>query len=159
MIRLIAAIDAKRGLGNGQDQPFHIKADLDHFRGLTWGQNILMGYTTYRIIGALEGRTNFVAKRAEADFKLPDAQVVTDLAEFLSSSTEDVWVIGGGAIFAASLEAANELYLTRVEGDFNCSVFFPEFESRFYLASQGDSQAENNINFRYEVWKRLPKQG
>jgi len=154
MIRLIAAIDDKRGLGNGQDQPFHIEEDLRRFRELTWGHTILMGLTTYKIIGTLKGRNNVVASR-EPNLQLSDARVINDIPGFLSETKEDVWVIGGGQIFAASLEQADELYLTHVQGDFNCTVFFPEFEDKFVLSSESKTYTENNLIFRFSVYEKI----
>jgi len=153
MIRLIAAIDDKRGLGNGQDQPFHIEEDLRRFRELTWGHTILMGLTTYKIIGALKGRNNVVASR-DRNLQLPDARVINDISGFLSGAQEDVWVIGGGQIFAASLGQADELYITHVQGDFHCSVFFPEFEDKFELVSESETHTENDLNFKFCVYKK-----
>jgi len=153
MIRLIAAIDDKRGLGDGQDQPFHIEEDLRRFRELTWGHTILMGLTTYKIIGALKGRNNVVASR-DQNLQLPEANVIKDIPAFLSEAQEDIWVIGGGQIFAASLDQADELYLTHVQGDFNCTVFFPEFEDKFKLISKSETHTENNLNFRFCVYKK-----
>lgn len=153
MIRLIAAIDDKRGLGDGKEQPFHIEKDLQRFRDLTWEHTILMGYTTYQIIGALKGRRNVVASRDD-ELSLPDAEVINDIPQFLANTSEDVWVIGGGKIFEASLDYADELYLTHVVGDFHCTVFFPEYESKFELIQKGDPITENGITFRFNIYKR-----
>lgn len=153
MIKCIAAVDEKLGLGDGRNQPFHIKKDLDRFRELTWGHKILMGYTTYKIIGALKGRENIVASR-DPSLKLPDAETITDIPKFLSESKDDVWVIGGGQIFAASLDHSDELYITQVTGDFRCTVFFPPFEDKFKLEDETKPEIEKGIEFKFQIWRK-----
>ena len=67
---------------------------------------------------------------------------------------ELVWVIGGAALFSASLARAGELVLTHLDADFHCTKFFPEFADTFELDNVDGPHDENDINFRFETWRR-----
>jgi hypothetical protein len=47
------------------------------------------------------------------------------------------------------------LLLTQVLGDFDCTKFFPPYETEFQLAAQSDDRQEGGITYRFETWKRL----
>ena len=55
---------------------------------------------------------------------------------------EDIWVIGGAAVFTSTIAQADELLLTQVEGDFGCTKFFPPYREDFVLGEQGAEQHE-----------------
>jgi dihydrofolate reductase len=149
------AIDAKRGIAKDGVQPWKLPADEAYFEQITrkHGAVVLMGSTTYRVIGsALRGRKNFVITR-DRNFKANDATVIFDLDAFFAEHT-DVWVVGGAQIYTATLDRADELYVTEIEADFGCDVLYPEFSQRFTLAHRGDVRAENGLQFRYNIYRK-----
>lgn len=153
MIRLIAAVDSKLGIANDQGVPWHLSIDLKYFRNKTMGGNVLMGFNTYKSLKApLAGRNNFVLTHA-ADVREGFIKV-SRLKEFLYQSPRDIWVIGGANVFDQTLQYANELYLTRLNKDFNCTKFFPEFESKFVRKSVSPVHFENGVHFVFEVWSK-----
>jgi dihydrofolate reductase len=150
VIRLIAAIDVKRGLGDGHGIPWQGKlpSDAAYFRSQTDEGLIVMGFRTYEEFDQpLHDRTNYVVSRAGSSPLRPGFDAVDDLARFLADHTgELVWIIGGAAVYGASLASADELYITQIDQDFHCTKFFPVFE--------GETQRENDISFRFETWRR-----
>ncbi len=155
MIRLIAAIDTKRGIASGGQIPWDLPSDRTYFKTQTlkFGGNILMGHTTFNSLnGPLIGRTNYVVSHSL--LKLPSGVVlVNDLESFLNNFKEDLWVIGGESIYAQIIRRAQELYLTTIESDFNCDQFFPNFNN-FNLKSSNGPNKENNQTFYFEVFER-----
>jgi dihydrofolate reductase len=156
MIRAIAAMDSKRGIANDKGIPWQGKLPMDvkYFHDKTSsGGAILMGYGTYlEFKQPLGGRENFVATRKPGPLR-EGFTAVHDAREFLKI-TEDVWVIGGAGLFAETLDLDDELYLTKLQGEFGCTKFFPEYEGNFELASQSESMTENGITFTFCVYKR-----
>ncbi len=153
MIRCIAALDTRRGIADSHGIPWSGKlpADMRWFRKHTLGQTVLMGRATYENIGAaLSDRRNVVVTSGP---ELPDAAVVRDVGKFLEHE-DDVWVLGGQRLFESVLGRADELYLTRVEGDFGCTKFFPAYEGAFERTYVSGSLTENGITFRFEIWCR-----
>lgn len=156
MIRFIVAIDSKRGLANENGIPWQDKLlmDVKYFREKTVGAIILMGYGTYvELKDPLLKRRNVVAsskhKRIREGFEL-----IHNARTFLQNSSEDIWIIGGASLFAQTLDLADELYITQLNNDFQCTKFFPSFKDTFKLKTSSEPQTENDITFRFEVWQR-----
>lgn len=156
MIRLIAAIDWKRGIAKAGVQPWKIPADEHYFSQMTQsnGGIVLMGQKTFDVIGhPLPERRNYVLTH---QMKPGDGVIyVQDLDKFFNEQTEDIWVIGGASVFEQTIVVADELYLTQIEADFACDQFFPEYEHVFELKSQSDLHTDNGFLFSYKVYGKL----
>jgi dihydrofolate reductase len=158
MIRLIAAIDKRRGLADQHGIPWQgkIPTDTAYFREHTTDGLILMGYRTYEEFDQpLHDRLNFVASRSKSEGLRPGFVGIPDLLQFLREHTHDlVWVLGGAAVFTASKPIADELYITQLDGDFHCTKFFPPYEDDFLLVANLGNHLENGISFRFQTWQR-----
>jgi dihydrofolate reductase len=154
MIRLIAAIDRRRGLAKHGFLPWYIPEDERYFtdQTKTHGGNVLTGGTTYRNTyhGPLTGRQNYILTHDTTPIE--GVTLVHDLAEFLRGFRDkDLWVAGGAQVFAAVIAAgqADELFLTHIAADFGCDQFFPEYEHAFKLADESEPHEQNGFRFRY----------
>ena len=158
MIRLIAAIDEKRGLADANGIPWQgrVPADSRYFSEQTAHGVILMGFRTYEEFDhSLHNRRNFVLTSAGTSPLRSGFSSVLDLDEFFEEYALDtVWVIGGAGLFAQTMSFADELYLTQLNADFHCTKFLPEYDHEFLLESDLGSQQENGISFRFEIWRR-----
>ena len=66
LVSIIAAMDRNRLIGNENRLPWHLPADLAHFKQVTMGRPVIMGRKTYESIGRpLPGRTNIVLSRSK----------------------------------------------------------------------------------------------
>lgn len=141
-ISLIAAMAHDRIIGRDNTMPWHLPADLKHFKAVTMGHPVIMGRLTYESIGkALPGRKNIVISRNK-NYALKDAEVVSscDDAIALASQTSDqLMVIGGGKIYAEFLAKAKRLYFTFIDLEVEGDTQFPDW------TMQGD-------------WKELSRQ-
>ena len=121
---LVVAVAENDVIGRGNQLPWHLPADLRHFKSLTLGKPVLMGRKTYESIGkALPGRTNIVLSRSE-DFAPGDGVVVKTLddARIAAGAQTALMVIGGAEIYRQCLPFASRIHLTLVhtrieEGD------------------------------------------
>lgn len=133
-IAMIAAMANNRVIGLDNKMPWHLPADLKHFKALTLGKPVVMGRKTYESIGkALPGRLNIVVTRSQG-YTLPDAEVVQNLDQALTlaaseNEIEEIMIIGGGAIYQAMLAKATRLYLTHIELDVDGDTYFPDFNA------------------------------
>lgn len=155
MIRLIAAIDSKRGIAKGGLQPWHIPNDEKYFLDQTskWGGEILMGRKTYEVIGhPLADRKNYVVSQHAA--AVNGAEVVTDLEAFLKTFGRDLWIIGGASTFEQTLPFADELYLTEIQADFGCDQFFPEYADKFMPFGEDPLQEQNGFIYKFAVYTK-----
>lgn len=134
MFSLIAAIGKNRELGKGNQLVFHIKEDMQFFRDTTTGYKVVMGRKTWESLpGNLKNRENIVI--SHQDFVGPD-RIVHNLDSFITEhqdSDEEIFVIGGGSIYAEFLPHAKHLYLTEVDASApDATVFFPKFDKSKY---------------------------
>lgn len=152
-IKFIAAIDNERGMGRSGAIPWKLPGDVANFRRHTLHQTIVMGQGTFKSLHSkpMPDRTNIVVSRTPLE--TAGIETIQDIPKFVANLQKDIWVIGGGQIFAEFLPYATELHLTRVSGTFDCDVFFPEFEDRFKRIWQSETYAQNGISYHYEIWK------
>jgi dihydrofolate reductase len=115
-LELVVAVAENDVIGRRNQLPWHLPADLRHFKSLTLGKPVLMGRKTYVSIGkALPGRTNIVLSRSE-DFAPGDCVVVKTLddARIAAGAQTALMVIGGAEIYRQCLPLASRIHLTLV---------------------------------------------
>lgn len=146
-IAMIAAMAKDRVIGADNGMPWHLPADLKHFKQVTMGKPVIMGRKTYESIGrALPGRTNIVVS-SQSGYSLDDAIVVSSPEEALNVATtspdagDEVMVIGGGKIYNTFLPSAHTLYLTFIDLDVEGDTRFPDYEA---AASWKEVQRQEN---------------
>jgi dihydrofolate reductase len=108
-------------IGRDNALPWHLPADLRHFKRLTVGKPVVMGRRTFQSIGKpLPGRHNIVLTR-DPDWRAEGVTVVDNLAEAIAAAgldpktrAEEVMIIGGAAVYADALPFATRIYLTEV---------------------------------------------
>ena len=155
MIRFIAAIDSKRGLADDKGIPWDLPTDRKFFVDQTKEGLILMGKGTYlEFKEPMHGRTNYVATYSDEKLK-PGFVAVQDVPAFYEEHEGEVINnIGGAGLFTSTLDYADELIITQLQAEFNCTKFFPEFKHKFDLVSRSQPQHENDTTYCFEVWKR-----
>jgi dihydrofolate reductase len=156
MIRLIAAIDSRRGIATDSGIPWTLPGDSAYFRAKTSSGLIVMGRATYDEFAApLHDRDNFVFSTASTPLR-KGFLVVANLAQLCATHpNEDVWVIGGASVYAETIGQADELLLTQVKGDFGCTKFFPPYRAAFTLQSQSEDHQEGGVTYQFETWSPL----
>ena len=155
MIRLIAAIDSRRGIATDSGIPWKLPGDSSYFHEKTSTGLILMGRATYDEFAApLHERENFVLTGQRGPLRA-GFQAVGSLDQLTTDHPDqDVWVIGGARVYQETIADGQELLLTQVAGDFHCTKFFPAYAAEFRLAAQGDDRQEGGVSYRFETWRR-----
>lgn len=124
-------MSANRVIGRDNKMPWHLSADLKHFRTITMNAPILMGRKTFESIGKpLDGRTNMILSK-NLDYKPDGCLVFNSLEVALNEAKnygEELFVIGGATLYERALPLANRLYLTDIEAEFEGDTFFPEVD-------------------------------
>ncbi|XOV81354.1 MAG: type 3 dihydrofolate reductase [Aestuariibacter sp.] len=157
---MIAAMAKNRVIGADNDMPWHLPADLRHFKQVTLNKPIIMGRKTYESIGkALPGRTNIVISRT--GFQANDATLVSSAEEAITAAgnVDEIMIIGGGKIYEIFLPYADRLYLTHIDLEVNGDTFFPDYgaqadwETKASEVHEADQQ--NPYNYSFETLQRL----
>jgi dihydrofolate reductase len=132
LISLIVAMDRCRGIGKDNRVPWHLRADLQRFKALTMGHHLIVGRKTWESIGRpLPGRKLVIITRDPRyrPENCPECVVVgspeaaLDLAR--NAGETEAFIGGGGEIFELTQPLADRIYLTEVDTDAGCDVFFP----------------------------------
>ena len=145
-INLIAAIDLNNGLGKNNELLCYLPKDLQHFKKITMGKPIIMGYNTFRSIGkALPGRRNIVLT-SRKNLSVEGITFVANIKEALSfcDDCSDVMVIGGASIYQQFLAQANRLYLTIIDHVFDADVFFPTIDFNHWRKVSEERHEKND---------------
>lgn len=130
-VSLIAALSkANRAIGISGKLLWQIPGDLPRFKKLTSGHVVIMGLNTYRSIGRpLPNRTNVVV--SNEDIVIDGAIVTRSIDEAFKKADEiekdEIFVIGGGQIYAQTIDRADRLYLTLVDESPEADTFFPDY--------------------------------
>lgn len=153
-ISIIVAFSENNVIGLNEQMPWHLPADLKHFKKLTLGKPIIMGRKTFASIGSvLPGRTNIIVTR-DQHYHVDDpiAIVTHSLADALKAAgdVDEVMIIGGANIYAQALPYANCVYLTRIHQTFQGDTFFPPIDwSDWVEVGREDCEADEKNSYNY----------
>lgn len=164
MVSIIVATSKNRVIGVGNQLPWHLPKDLKFFHQTTHGAPVIMGSNTFVSIPAtyrpLPNRTNIVLSRNH-DKEYPGAKVAHTLDEALNLANaegkDEIFIIGGGQVFASALPKADRVYLTIVDVELkNGEVFFPELDPKDWQIKElgrfekDDKHAYGGIWYQYD---------
>ena len=159
MISIIVAMDKNRVIGDKNEIPWKLPADLRRFRDITIGHTVIMGRKTHETIGrALPHRINIVVTR-QHDFA-PAGCVAVDSIEkalAIASEKDEIFFIGGGEIYRQIMPRAERLYVTEIDATFDGSIFFPEinpFEWKLAERITGKMDEKNPYKHKFLIYER-----
>ena len=160
-ISMIAAMAHDRVIGKDNQMPWHLPADLAHFKRVTLGKPVLMGRKTFESIGRpLPGRRNLVISR-NPGYQAEGIEVVGSVeaarALLASSAVEELMVIGGGHLYAEMLPSADRLYLTQIDLAVEGDTRFPAFDDGQWQRIDCESHPADEKNphpYLFETWQR-----
>jgi dihydrofolate reductase len=141
-------------IGDHNQLPWHLPADLKHFKTLTTGHPIVMGRKTYESIGRpLPNRTNIIMTRKQG-LHFPGCQVVNSLEAAIQCAvaerSEEIFIIGGAEIYKQCLPYTRRIYLTLVHGVVKGDTFFPELNlNEWEEIERSYHAADENHAFAY----------
>lgn len=130
-MKAIAAMARNRVIGSKGGIPWHLPEDFRWFKRATTGGTVVMGRKTFESLPKmLPNRRNVVLSRGVLPEGVEVLRGFSELAA-LAKAEPGLWIIGGGEIYAKTLHACSDLYLSLVDMEPKGDSFFPEFESRF----------------------------
>jgi len=140
--------------------PWHLPEDLRLFRALTLGSTVVMGRRTWESLPPrfrpLPGRRNVVLSTT-LDPAEAGVEVARSVEEVLARDG-DLWVIGGGAVYATFLPHAAEVVVTEVDarpaGDTTAPELGPEWLPAERVPATGWAASSGGLRFRVVLWQR-----
>ena len=152
MIKAIFAADEKWGIGKKNELPWAKNSeDLKWFKECTDGQAVVMGRNTWESLPTkpLPNRINLVITSTSMEHYNPRPhgtysgkdvdKIIKDVIEARYGGIDDVWIIGGAVLFHSAIDTVDELWISRIKGDFQCDTFLNEqkIKEKFELYSSG----------------------
>ena len=152
IITLIAARARNGVIGHNNQMPWKIPGEQAYFKRMTMGSPIVMGRKTWESIGrALPGRRNIVVTH-DSTYSATGADVVGSLddALLLAGDVEQIFIIGGGQLYAAAMPRASRVLLTEIDADFDGDTFMPALDRRqWHETSREDHPPTSDRSFGY----------
>lgn len=159
-VSIVAAVARGGVIGRGNAIPWRIPEDARRFRTLTMGHPVVMGRRTWDSLPdrfrPLPGRRNVVVTR-NRDWQAEGAERAGSLADALRTlqGTPQVFVIGGGELYAEALPLGDELLLTEVDADVDGDTWFPPWDrTAFEESSRERYVSETGIPFSFVTYLR-----
>ncbi len=155
MISIVVAYANGRVIGRGGKIPWRLPDDSRYFKRITTGHTVVMGRKTFESIGRpLPQRRNIVLTRGN-DIHLAGIEVVHSQQEVLA--LDDVFIIGGEAVYRQFIDVADRLYITVIALDTEGDTFFPAWDLQdFTLVSsqEGTLDEKNVLPHTFYVYQR-----
>ena len=157
-MEIVVAMTSNHVIGQNGDMPWHLPADLVHFKELTSGHAIIMGRRTWESIGKpLPNRLNIVVTRQE-NYAAGDVTVVHSLeGGIVAAGIQRTFLIGGGEMYKEALPIASQMHITRIDALIEGDTKFPEIdESIWQCKSRVNRSADvkNQYDLVFETWER-----
>jgi dihydrofolate reductase len=158
-LSVIVAVSSNHVIGYQNRLPWHLPADLKHFKKITMGHPIIMGRKTFESIGKpLPGRTNIIITR-KTGYEVPGCIVVNSVEEAvnLCRLEEEVFIIGGAEIILQVQETVDRIYLTRIHQEFDGDTFFPEPDPSHWTETSREEfspEGKNEYSYSFIVLDR-----
>jgi dihydrofolate reductase len=175
--RMIAAMTANNGIGFCGKMPWEMQGitlldDLKHFRILTSTQPnirkaVVMGYNTWLSLPEehkpLKNRTNYVLSRSKCTETYTMRNINQCVEHAIATNHNEVWVIGGKQVYQQFFDKnlIQDLWITRVNQEFESDCFFPEIPKTFKKKHSFDvinseyktkTKFDTTINLTFERW-------
>jgi dihydrofolate reductase len=159
LITLVVAVADNGVIGRDNALPWHLPADLRHFKQVTMGKPIVMGRRTFESIGKpLPGRQNIVVTR-DPNYQ-PDGVIVVhgvDAALDAAAEAPEIMIIGGAELFRLFLPRAGRIHLTCVHSDIEGDVRWPDLDPREWEAvarERYEADDRHAYSMTFEVWEK-----
>ncbi len=161
---LIAAVARNGVIGRDGALPWHLGADMAHFRDVTRGCPVMMGRRTWDSLSPryrpLPGRANIVVSRRagwtpEGAQAAPSRQAALRLAQLRLDASRRVFVIGGAQLYREAMPLADVLELTEVHADVDGDTLFPFWDRAAFDEVQREPQsAEDGLGFDFATYRK-----
>ena len=150
---LIYARASNGTIGQEGTLPWHLPADLKHFKALTMGLPMIMGRKTFESLpGMLPGRRHIVLTRRENWNKAKengDAEQAQSVEEALALARRDdpdtdIAIVGGTANYDVFWSHADRIEMTQVHAEYAGDTFMRAPGSAWRLAAREDHEANGD---------------
>ena len=160
LLTAVVAATENNVIGRDNGMPWHLPADLQHFKAVTLGKPVLMGRRTFAAIGRpLPGRRNLVLSR-DLGFVAAGVETFSTLEQALAAAgdVDELMIIGGQTVYELALPHVRRVHLTRlhmqVEGDAHFPDLPPEQWREVSRSARRPADERNACDMTFLVLER-----
>lgn len=158
-ITLVAAVDYALAIGRTgiNSLPWHLRADMDHFKDLTKGGTVALGRNTFESLPngfrPLPGRNNWVLTQDPHYHPEHGCWIARGVMPVLiRSEEEEIFAIGGAQIYRLFYEYATRMVLTHVQTTLpEADAFFPELPKEWVQTKLYEHGPDKKNDFRFTI--------
>lgn len=152
-----------RVIGKDQTMPWHLPAELAHFKKTTMGSAILMGRVTFDGMKrrCLPGRETLILTR-DPNFACEGVTVVTSVEEALAwfqNQDKDLYIAGGASIYQAFDGHYDALIQTTIEAELEGDTYFPRLHMTAFKEVSQETVSKDDKNAYDFTISRYEKEG
>ncbi len=156
ILSFIVAVSDNNAIGMHNALPWHLPEDLKFFKRTTMGKPVVMGRKTFESLGrALPGRVNIVIS-GNKDLALPQGVIRCDhidaaVERLQQENAEEGFIIGGGQIFAKTMDIVERMYITRVHTTVaDADAFFPDIDhTHWKMVAEERHHVDDNHQYAF----------
>ena len=159
----IVSVDNNWGIGCNNDLLFHVPEDMRYFKEKTIGKVVVMGENTFYSLPnqkPLKDRTNIVLSDKK-DLQIDGVTICHSLDELLELIkqfvAEDIFVVGGQAIYELLLPYCQVAYITHFNAEAQADKHFPNLSTHkeWRLAARSEPVKSKGLTFTFDRYERL----
>lgn len=163
----IVAVDRNWGIGYKGNLLERIPEDMKFFKSKTLNKVVVMGRATLESLpngNPLKNRTNIVLSRTK-EYKDKDIILCNSKKEALevlkNMDESDIFIIGGESIYKTFLPHCTEVYVTKIDKEYNADKYFVNLDNQsgWELIEESDTHTYNGIAFKFCTYKNINKEG
>ena len=166
-IMMIVAMDEDEIIGNDQNLPWRLSADLKRFKELTIADGfnaVIMGRKTWESLPnkfkPLPERLNIVMSR-DTKWTEQGAEVALYPGRAIeiayANGCDECWIIGGSQIYELFLQSVDEIHVTRVHTNGSGNIKFPNINWLIWneeIIERNSTSEEDEFESTYSIWKK-----
>lgn len=160
MLTIIVATGKNGEIGKDNKLIWYLKEDLQFFKEKTIGKTIVMGSNTfYSLPHLLPDRKHIVLTLDDYIFP-EEVEVFNDfdkLIKYLETKNEDIFVIGGAAIYNLFINYVDKMYITEIDKEFDADKFFPKFDLNEWDRKVLSNHQDNTLKYSHVEYIRKVK--
>lgn len=152
-----------RVIGKDQTMPWHLPAELAHFKKTTMGAAILMGRVTFDGMKrrCLPGRETVILTRDQS-FQSEGVTVVRSVEEALDwfrKQNKDLYIAGGASVYKAFEGHYDALIQTTIQAELDGDTYFPILDMTAFKEVSQETVSKDDKNTYDFVISRYEKEG
>lgn len=154
---IIAAIGKNNELGKDNDLIWHLPGDLKFFKEITSGHIILMGRKTFESLPKMLPNRHHIVLSSNNDFpsEVEVFKSIDNVNDKYKKIDEEIFVIGGGAIYDLFLKYCDKLYLTEIDAECNeATTYFPLINKEEWNMEILKENEDNDIKYKHVLYIR-----